>query len=209
MNDSVYKNACLADSAGTLKAWAEAMAITGAFPSAKDALDAFNKLKVDRAEGDAFTTLQEKVTGYTVPKGLISLMGIVGKFVKDWTTPESTDAGTGEKTAESKPNVTLTIQMDDDDKVTITATKGKPRAARSSNGTVGAGSNISAWTAFERGVKAGDPNSIVSLGKGEGYKHGDVTIANRKNGGLCAYILRSDEWPEAHKVLTAYGKTLD
>ena len=99
----------------------------------------------------------------------------------------------------------LTIQWDADAEKATIGISGK-RGRKASTGSVSSNSNISAWTAYQRGIKAGDTFKIRKVEGG--YKEGERFIPKRANGGLCAYILKTKPSSKTAKILGDYGKTL-
>jgi hypothetical protein len=101
----------------------------------------------------------------------------------------------------------LTISYDAETEKATVSISGKRGRRASKDGDVASTSNISAWTAYQRGKKDGDKFDIRKVDGG--YKHGDRFIPSKANGGLKNYILKMFPESKTAAVLAKYGKTLD
>ena len=151
--------------------------------SAKDFDAAFDAVAEEMVKVIAREGLEKDAAGMTVTKAI---------------------AGLAKDAAEH--NLVLTISWDAESEKATISIAGK-RGRKASTGDVATGSNISAWTAYQRGKKAGDAFEIRKVDGG--YKHKDRFIPKRANGGLKNYILKMFPSSESAKVLAKYGKTLD
>jgi hypothetical protein len=150
--------------------------------SAKDFDAAFDTMTSEMAKILAREGLEKKASGMNVTNAISAL------------AKEASDS-----------DLVLTISWDADSDKAVISIAGK-RGRKASTGEVSSNSNISAWTAYRRGAKAGDTFKIRKVEGG--YKEGDRFIPQRANGGLCAYILKTKPDSKTAKILGDYGKTL-
>ena len=151
--------------------------------SAVDFLAAFDAMAGEMAKTMARESLEADAAGMTVTKAIAALA-----------------------MRASEDDLVLTISWDKDAEKATIGIQGKRGRKASANGEVSSGSNISAWTAYRRGFKAGDTFKIRKVEGG--YKEGERFIPKRANGGLCAYILKTKPDSKTAKILKDYGKTL-
>lgn len=189
----------------------EAVALV-TFSDAASVQAEYDRIKTARAETDALDALNGLMSKYTLPKGVMAFVDKVtahiSAFSRETTETTETDSETGEertvKVEAYTPRVTLYIDRSGDTPILKVRAGGVKRGRPVGSGSTSSNSRISAWEAYKRGRKSGDPNTIRKV-KG-GYKDGDRFIPTRANGGLQAYILRNGGFPETVKVLAKYGQ---
>lgn len=160
-------------------------------------MEHFKAAKVAGAEKTAKAAADKRIKGFTAPA---SVAGILAEILADFE-----HAGADKPKAVS---LTFTLTHDSEGKPSVTQAWGtsKPRAARTGNGSVGSKSNISAWNAYQRGVKAGDPENITKGDNGV-YNTPDGPVGKGERISLVQYFRDNPVvYSNTADVLRQYGK---
>lgn len=144
------------EKAGTLDTWRDtvgaALGYVGdhvaTFAEHYNAAKAAGALKLAKAAAD------KRLKGFTTPDSIVSLcLGIMNDHDDNGADTPASVSVTFSATFNAEGNVVVTPSWN----------TSKPRSARSSGGSVASGSNISAWVAYQRGIKGGDPADITKV----------------------------------------------
>ena len=214
-----YSTLLESDKGGKLKASTSIVSAIKTLSGATgtDIVKAFRAMQEKRAEGDAFDALAKDIAGRTVPASVVKLFDKLDAHADKFARPEgetTNDKGETVKVPAYRPRLSIVLTRSTNDKgETVTSfklTKGAVRTGGNrKGGTKSKNSNISAWNAYQAGVKAGDPDILKQNDDGTWTNtQTNDTVKARVNGGQMGYLKGAMRTvlPKTYAVLVEYGK---